>query len=89
MKKLTAGIAAAAIILTLGTTSAFAAGRCHRQNFYDGNGDGICDSRGSSLCGRQNGCRFTDENGDGICDNYGTETCRRGSETGCRGGYCR
>lgn len=89
MKKLTAGIAAAAIILTLGTTSAFAAGRCFRQNFYDGNGDGICDNRGSSLCGRQNGCSFMDENGDGICDNYGTGTCRHGSGAGCRGGYCR
>ena len=42
------GTAIAALVLTVGGTSAFAAGG---RNYVDANGDGICDNRG-------NYCRF-------------------------------
>lgn len=89
MKKIAAGIAAAALILTLSTASAFAAGRGYRGNFLDENGDGICDNRGTALCEGRSGCSFTDENGDGICDNYSKENCRRNDGAGWRRGCCR
>ena len=75
MKKLMAGILTAAVVLSVGAASAFAAGHGQGRYFVDENGDGICDNQGSG-CGRY----FVDENGDGVCDNQGSG-CRRG----CRG----
>lgn len=67
MKKVMTGILAAALVLTVGTTSAFAVGR--RANYVDANGDGVCDNYGT---GRGQGMYYVDANGDGVCDNYGT-----------------
>ena len=62
MKKRLAGILTAAAIFSLGTTSAFAAGRgCHYQ---DADHDGVCDFAGTV-------CAYADEDGDGICDYCG------------------
>ena len=75
MKKIRIAAIAAAIVLALGVTTAFAAGERH---FVDANGDGICDNRGT---GR--GCWYVDADGDGVCDRYGTGLgCRSGR--GCR-----
>ena len=73
MKRLTAGILTAALILALAGTTALASGRCHgRQELcypscaicggtalhcQDADGDGVCDG-------------FTDEDGDGVCDHH-------------------
>ena len=73
MKKLLIGAAVTALVLTVGFTTAFAAGG---RNYVDANGDGVCDNRGTY-------CQYMDANGDGVCDNYGTH-CRNGG-TGCRG----
>ena len=63
MKKIRIAAIAAAVVLALGVTTAFAAGG---RNFVDADGDGICDNRGT---GR--GCWYVDADGDGVCDNYG------------------
>ena len=73
MKKILMGGVVIALVLTVGLTTAFAAGG---RNYVDVNGDGTCDNRGTY-------CRYVDANGDGVCDNYGTN-CRN-SNTGCRG----
>lgn len=53
MKKIRIAAIAAAIVLALGVTTAFAAGG---RNFVDADGDGICDNRGTGRgC---HGCRW-------------------------------
>lgn len=62
MKKQLAGILTAGLMLCLGATSAFAAGRgCH---FQDADHDGVCDFANTA-------CVYGDEDGDGICDYCG------------------
>ena len=51
MKKWTRGIAAAILILCLGTMSAFAAGQFHGRCYVDADGDGVCDNWGHGGCG--------------------------------------
>ncbi|MEH2928635.1 hypothetical protein VSQ48_01710 [Candidatus Ventrimonas sp. KK005] len=88
MKKVLAGVVAAAMVSGFGTMSVFAAGGgwgCHHGGngyaytscaYVDENGDGICDTcgmgNGSSWHG---GYHYVDANGDGICDNYADGTC--------------
>lgn len=86
MKKIRIAALSAAIVLTLGVTTAFAAGgRFARLNggcrnagqgiyYVDANGDGVCDYHGAN-------CNYVDADGDGVCDNYGT-----GLGGGCHGG---
>lgn len=76
MKKIRIAAIAAAVVLALGVTTAFAAGG---RSFVDANGDGICDNRGT---GR--GVCYVDADGDGVCDNYGAG---RWAGRGCHG--CR
>lgn len=64
MKKMRIVALSAAVVLTLGVTTAFAAGG---RNYVDANGDGVCDYYGT---GR--GAYYVDADGDGVCDNYGT-----------------
>ena len=78
MKKILMGTAVTALVLTVGLTTAFAAGG---RYYVDANGDGVCDNRGSY-------CRFMDADGDGVCDYQGTN-CRSGGGYGgygCHGG---
>ena len=93
MKKAILAILAATLIMTTGTTSAFAAGCgrnrssasrncttkvCTEKRYTDKNKDGICDN-----CGRG----YTDKNKDGICDNYSSS--KKSSGKGCGRGHCR
>ena len=83
MKRLLTGMLAAALVLSLGVTSAFAAGRGGHHgggyNFVDGDGDGVCDNYGQATC------RHTDADGDGVCDLCGIAP---GSGIcGCGGNY--
>lgn len=64
IKKAAVGVLAAAMVLSTGVATAFAAGPGCGRNFVDADGDGICDYAG---CGRN----FIDADGDGVCDNYG------------------
>ena len=71
MKRLLAGILAAALMATAGVVGVSAAGRGMQgaqagARYVDANNDGVCDT-----CGRLH-CRFVDANGDGVCDNCGT-----------------
>ena len=84
MKKGLLGILAAALVLTMVTTGAMAAGgswhhgarsgsasdSCHSGTcqYVDADGDGVCDNCGTA-------CRYVDADGDGVCDNCGT-ACR-------------
>lgn len=62
IKKAAVGVLAAAMMLSTGVTTAFAAGPGCGRNFVDADGDGICDYAGSA-------CRYIDSDNDGICDN--------------------
>lgn len=65
MKRAIVGIVTAAMVLSVGVTSAFAAGRgCGRgygQNFANASG-GVCGNFRAI-------CNFVDEDYDGVCDN--------------------
>ena len=67
LKKVLPSVLAAALLLSIGTTSAFAAGLGQGPYFVDANGDGICDYAGTG-CGGY----FVDADGDGVCDYAGT-----------------
>ena len=82
MKKWTRGIAAAILILCLGTMSAFAAGQFHGRCYVDADGDGVCDHWGQGGCG----VNYVDADGDGVCDNWGHGGCGLGTHAG-HGGH--
>lgn len=98
MKKIRIAAVAAAVVLALGVTTAFAAGGRHHMANYsryyvDANGDGICDNRGvcytdtdgDGICDNRGTC-YVDADGDGVCDNYGTGLgCRSGAGYGHHG----
>ena len=81
VKKVLAGLLAAALILPVGTAGALAATRGQGRYFVDEDGDGVCDNYGR--CGgggyRRGGCGqgryFEDQDGDGICDHYAEGNC--------------
>ena len=77
MKKLRIGILAAAMVLAVGTTSAFAAGPGRGLRYVDANGDGVCDYAGQN-------CRCSDAYGDGSCGRLHSGW-RAGRGNGCRG----
>ena len=77
MRKALLGVVAAAIILSLGITGAFAAGPGGGRWFVDTDGDGICDNAGSR-------CAYVDADGDGVCDNY---VPGQGRGNGCGGNF--
>lgn len=87
IKKAVVGVLAVSMALSMGATSAFAAGTGNRRNFVDTDGDGICDhyttrqttSQEVNFSQNGRGRNFVDADGDGICDNYGTRQGR---------GYC-
>lgn len=70
IKKLLTGAAVMALVISVGSTTAFAAGggRGRRRNFVDIDNDGVCDYYNTF-------CQFADSDGDGICDNYGSNGC--------------
>lgn len=72
MKKI-ATILTMLLILSVCSTTAFAAGPMNGRNFVDADGDGICDNYDSNGngCGRRSGCGkgYVDADGDGVCDN--------------------
>lgn len=79
MKKGLTGILTAAVILSISTTTVWAAGPGTGCRFVDADGNGICDYAGSGCC---------DADGDGICDSCGGEYVRRESRSrGHHGGY--
>lgn len=72
MKKLLTGIAAFILVVSICSTTAFAAGCGRRRNYVDNDNDGICDYYNAS-------CQFIDNDGDGICDNCATDACGKGT----------
>ena len=79
MKKLVAGILAAAFVLSVSATSVFAMGG-RGLGFVDEDGGGVCDYYGTGR-GAGRGLGFVDEDGDGVCDYYGTGRCARYADT--------
>ena len=65
MKRVLTGVVATALVLSVGVTSAFAAGRGYGRNYVDANKDGLCDNYVVGVC------PFRDADGDGVCDNCG------------------
>ena len=60
MRKALLGVVTAAIILSLGSVSAFAASPGNGRYFVDRDGDGICDNYGSGRgCGYGRGALLT------------------------------
>ena len=71
MKRIRIAVLAAALVLALGVTTAFAAGGHHSWT-------------GGDCWGRSGAC-YVDADGDGVCDNRGAGLgCQSGR--GCRGG---
>ena len=98
MKKTAAAIIAAALVITLGGTTAFAfnrAGQSDSQNTVDrAAGMGYNQYNECTYCGETGHC-YTDSDGDGICDHRASHTTDAGtcykyihstSDTGCPGG---
>ena len=92
MKKGWIAVMTVVLLLALGTTSVWAAGRwssgrgiCdnHGTNcaYVDANGDGVCDNQGA-------GYAYVDADGDGVCDNYGSGALRPQDGTGLHRGHC-
>ncbi|HIQ73743.1 MAG TPA: hypothetical protein IAA51_04930 [Candidatus Cottocaccamicrobium excrementipullorum] len=69
VKKAGIGIFAAAMVLLMGTTNAFAAGHRHGRRFADADRIGLCDNARTACC-------CIDLDNDGICNN-----CARSSFT--------
>lgn len=102
MKKLFAGLAAAALFVSVGATTAFASDGWTGRYYQDADGDGICDHRASAcrcldedgdgvcdLCGLTGwGAGCVDADGDGVCDYRGLGLCRSGSACGNYGSGC-
>ena len=103
MKKGLLGILAAALVLTVVTTGAMAAGGSWHHGAGTGSGaSGSCragtcqyvDADGDGVCDNcGTACRYVDADGDGVCDNRGT-ACRYVDADGdgvCdnRGAACR
>lgn len=100
-KKLFAGLAAAALFVSVGATTAFASDGWTGPYYQDADGDGICDRRAGvcrfvdedcdgvcDLCGFVGqGAGYQDADGDGVCDYYGMGA-RAGRGYGRRGGCC-
>lgn len=61
IKRFLAGLAAAALFLSVGATTAFASDGWTGRYYLDADGDGVCDHARSA-------CRFVDADGDGVCD---------------------
>ena len=89
MKKIRTGILAAALLLSIGVTGAFAAGpgwgrhaawndNCPAAGAscrYDADGDGLCDNCGG-------GANYVDADNDGVCDHWGGSRCGLGRGMG-------
>ena len=103
MKKLVTGILTAVLVLGVGVTSAFAAGRgCHFRDeyndgvcnfaytsctFVDADEDGICDNCGINIDEMGYSRHYIDADNDGVCDNYTEGVC---PQNGAGRGYgCR
>lgn len=74
MKKILFGTLAAATVLCIGATGAFAAGPSFSSSDTVRNDDGICDYQGSGSRMRN----FVDADGDGVCDYLGSGSCLGG-----------
>lgn len=72
MKKIMIGMAAMVLVVSVNSTTVFAAGGGRGRNFVDNNNDGVCDYYNTS-------CQFVDNDGDGICDNCGSNGCGNGT----------
>lgn len=81
MRKLFTGIAAMGMVLSMGVTTALAAGHGCGRNFVDADNNGVCDHYSTS-------CQFADADGDGICDNCGLERCGMGYVDADGDGIC-
>ncbi len=88
IKRTAAGILAAAMVVSAGSTDVFAAGQGSR--YIDSDGDGICDNRGGISTTQNISVRsvrkFIDADNDGICDNYGTNAGGGTRGGGTKGG---
>lgn len=86
MKKTLVGILMAAMVLSVGATSAFAAGRgCGRGH---GHGRNHVNVTASGAGGNYTGaCNFVDADNDGICDNCNTYHGNCPSGSGCGQNY--
>lgn len=79
MKKITAGILTAVLVLFVGAASVFAARDDKDVHFADADRNRVCAER------TEKECRFADDNKDGICDNRTEKECRvTDAEKECR-----
>lgn len=79
MKKMITAILTAALVLSIGAISTFAAAPGQNANYTDADNDGVCDNyvpvKSAKGTGAGQNANYTDANNDGVCDNYAAKVC--------------
>lgn len=79
MKKMITAILTAALVLSIGAISTFAAAPGQNANYTDADNDGVCDNyvpvKSAKGTGAGQNANYTDADNDGVCDNYAAKVC--------------
>ncbi|HIR02995.1 MAG TPA: hypothetical protein IAD34_02895 [Candidatus Scatovicinus merdipullorum] len=91
MKKMITAILTAALVLSIGAISTFAAAPGQNANYTDADNDGVCDNyvpvKSAKGTGAGQNANYTDANNDGVCDNYAAVKSIKGTGAGQNANY--
>ena len=91
MKKMITAILTAALVLSIGAISTFAAAPGQNANYTDADNDGVCDNyvpvKSAKGTGAGQNANYTDANNDGVCDNYVPVKSAKGTGAGQNANY--
>ena len=91
MKKMITAILTAALVLSIGAISTFAAAPGQNANYTDADNDGVCDNyvpvKSAKGTGAGQNANYTDANNDGVCDNYAAVKSIKGTRAGQNANY--
>ena len=91
MKKMITAILTAALVLSIGAISTFAAAPGQNANYTDADNDGVCDNyvpvKSAKGTGAGQNANYTDADNDGVCDNYAAVKSIKGTGAGQNANY--
>ena len=91
MKKMITAILTAALVLSIGAISTFAAAPGQNANYTDADNDGVCDNyvpvKSAKGTGAGQNANYIDANNDGVCDNYAAVKSIKGTGAGQNANY--
>jgi len=91
MKKMITAILTAALVLSIGAISTFAAAPGQNANYTDADNDGVCDNyvpvKSAKGTGAGQNANYTDADNDGVCDNYVPVKSAKGTGAGQNANY--